>query len=87
MGVLDAWAYGIPCIVTPVGGLPDIVIEGKNALTFNPGDTEALAKQLEKMITNNKLREEIGKESLKLAQTTFNIDTINEQLDKIYSIL
>lgn len=87
MGVLDAWAYGIPCIVTPVGGLPDIVIEGKNALTFNPGDTEALAKQLEKMITNNKLREEIGKESLKLTQTTFNIDTINEQLDKIYSML
>ena len=87
MGVLDAWAYGIPCVVTPVGGLPDIITEGKNALTFSPGDTETLAKQLERMITDDSLREKIKKESLNLSQTTFNINTINQQLDKIYSSL
>ena len=32
MGVLDAWAYGIPCVVTPVGGIPDIVVDGENGL-------------------------------------------------------
>lgn len=87
MGVLDAWAYGIPCVVTPVGGLPDIITEGENALTFSPGDTETLAKQLERMITDDSLREKIEKESLNLSQTTFNINTINQQLDKIYSSL
>jgi len=25
IGVLDAWAYGIPCVVTPVGGIPEII--------------------------------------------------------------
>lgn len=40
MGVLDAWAYGIPCVVTPVGGLPDIVIDGENALVFPVGDVD-----------------------------------------------
>lgn len=87
MGVLDAWAYGIPCVVTPVGGLPDIITEGENALTFSLGDTETLAKQLERMITDDSLREKIEKESLNLSQTTFNINTINQQLDKIYSSL
>lgn len=87
MGVLDAWAYGIPCVVTPVGGLPDIITEGENALTFSPGDTETLTKQLERMITDDSLREKIEKESLNLSQTTFNINTINQQLDKIYSSL
>lgn len=87
MGVLDAWAYGIPCVVTPVGGLPDIITEGENALTFSPGDTETLAKQLERMITDDSLREKIEKESLNLSQTTFNINTINQQLDKVYSSL
>lgn len=42
MGVLDAWAYGIPCVVTPVGGLPDIVIDGENALVFPVGDVDML---------------------------------------------
>lgn len=87
MGVLDAWAYGIPCIVTLVGGLPDIVIEGKNALTFIPGDIKTLTMQLEKMITNDILRNNIAKESLKLAQTTFSINNINSQLDQIYNQL
>lgn len=84
MGVLDAWAYGIPCVVTPVGGLPDIVAEEENALTFNPGDVDMLARQLKRMMENEPLRMHIAQESLKLAQTTFNVDAINKKLDEIY---
>lgn len=84
MGVLDAWAYGIPCVVTPVGGLPDIVVDGENALVFPVGDVDMLARQLEKMISDNSLREKIAKASLDLAKTTFNIAYINKKLDEIY---
>lgn len=87
MGVLDAWAYGIPCIVTPVGGLPDIIIDGKNALVFTPGDYETLAQKLDILISNNELRASISKASLQLAETTFNIKTINQQLGNIYQTL
>ena len=45
MGVLDAWAYGIPCVVTPVG----VVIDGENALVFPVGDVDMLSSQLKKM--------------------------------------
>lgn len=84
MGVLDAWAYGIPCVVTPVGGIPDIVENGKNGLIFQIGDSKELAQQLENMITNKELRRKISEESLCLAQKTFNISTINKKLEKIY---
>ena len=50
MGVLDAWAYGIPCVVTPVGGLPDVIEEGKNCLTFPFDDVDALTMQLRKLM-------------------------------------
>lgn len=43
MGVIDAWVYGLPVITTPVGGIPDIAIDGKNMLLFTPGDIDALA--------------------------------------------
>lgn len=50
MGVLDAWAYDIPCVVTPVGGLPDVIEEGKNCLTFPFDDVDALTMQLRKLM-------------------------------------
>ena len=84
MAVLDAWAYGLPVITTPVGGIPDIAIDDKNVLLFNPGDTKTLATQMEKLITNTAIRDSIAKESVKLAQTTFNINTINEKIATIY---
>lgn len=87
MGILDAWAYRIPCVVTPVGGIPDIIIDGKNGLIFPIGDFQTLAKQLEKLITYKDLRESIVKESDKYVNGIFNIDNINKQLDTIYSTL
>lgn len=87
MAVLDAWAYGLPVITTPVGGIPDIAKDSENLLLFNPGDIKMLAHQIERMITDSTLRENISKESIKLAQTTFNIDTINRQIGEIYEKL
>lgn len=87
MGVLDAWAYGIPCVVTPVGGLPDIVIDGENALVFPVGDVNILARQLERMISDNGLRNRIAQASLELAHTTFNVKNLNHALEGIYSKL
>lgn len=87
MGVLDAWAYGIPCVVTPVGGLPDIVVDGENALVFPVGDVDVLARQLERMISDDVLREKIANASLTLAHTTFNVKNLNCALEDIYTKL
>ena len=84
MAVLDAWAYSLPVITTPVGGLPDILNDGKNALVFQPGDTEHLVNHLERLISDDELRSVISQESLKLAQNVFNIENINQQLADIY---
>lgn len=87
MGVLDAWAYGIPCVVTPVGGIPDIVIDGKNGLVFPVGDIDALSNKLEMLISNEELRKNIVHETDKYVNGLFNVKTINRELDKIYSEL
>lgn len=84
MAVLDAWAYGLPVVTTPVGGIPDIAKDGDNMLLFNPGDTDNLAKQLERLITDLTLRKHIAEESEKLAHGLFSINTINLQLAEIY---
>ena len=87
MAVLEAWAYGLPVLTTPVGGLPDVLEDGKNALVFQPGDTRHLSNQLERLILDDKLRNAISKESLTLSQTVFNVENINQQLTDIYKKL
>lgn len=84
MAVLDAWAYGIPVVTTPVGGIPDIVFDGKNGLLFKPGDVNELAQKLSILIDNQDLSAKISLESMNLAQTTFNCTTIANQIAGIY---
>ena len=87
MAVLDAWAYGLPVITTPVGGIPDVAVDGENMLLFEPGDIEQLSRCLEKMIDDESLRMRIGKESELLASTTFKVTTICEQVGALYKEL
>lgn len=84
MAVLDAWAYGLPVITTPVGGIPDIAKDGENVLLFQTGDCDKLAIQMERMIKDNILRNHLTKQSIILSQTTFNIDTINKEIGILY---
>ena len=84
MAVLDAWAYGVPIVSTPAGGLIDIVEEGENGLLFEAGNTDQLSEKLEQIISDAALREHIALESRHMADTTFNMDNLNLKLGEIY---
>ena len=87
MGVLDAWAYGIPCVVTPVGGIPDVVVDGENGLVFSIGDVDGLANKLRMIISDRTLRKNIVLGQDKYVKGAFNINGINRKLEKIYTRL
>lgn len=83
MGVLDAWAYGLPVLTTPVGGLPDILSDGEDALVFNPGDINGLSEKLQ-LLNNEALLVKLSDASLQLAKDKFNIDNINKKVGELY---
>lgn len=87
MGVLDAWAYGIPCIVTPVGGIPDIIKDGVNGLIYPIEDYHKLADKLNTLISNDQLRREIVKQSDKYVNQEFKTEHICQKLSNIYNSL
>lgn len=84
MGVLDAWAYGIPCVVTPVGGLPDIIEEGKNCLTFPFDDVDALTMQLRKLMESPDLLRNMAEYSKSFGERVFAPVMVNESIEKLY---
>lgn len=87
MAVLDAWAYGLPVVTTPVGGILDVAKDGKNMLLFNSGDIDTLAKKLDEVMNDEVLRRKLSSESLKMATGKFNLNTVTEQVAEIYSNL
>lgn len=87
MGVLDALAYGIPVITTPVGGVIDIFKNGTNGLVYDTYNIEELAKDLSLLMNSKETRNKIIQEADKLVNNEFNIERITNQLDKIYSSL
>lgn len=87
MAVLDAWAYGLPVVTTPVGGMPDIAKDGKNVLLFNAGDIDGMAQCFERMIADEKLRTSMTVQSIELANGIFSVSHINEEIGKIYCSL
>ena len=87
MAVLDAWAYGLPVITTPVGGIPDVAIDGENMLLFNSGDIDILAEKLDLIMNDEVLRDKLSASSVKMAAENFNLDTITAQIAEIYESL
>jgi glycogen(starch) synthase len=57
---LEAMASGCPCIVADTGGLREIVPEDERVgLRFNGGDAEHLAVMVERLLTDDALRERL----------------------------
>lgn len=85
MGVLDAWAYHLPVITTPVGGIPDVAVDGQNLLLFNPGDILSLSNVLYTIMGSETQKRMLSAGSQNMSDTKFNIESICNNLSNIYS--
>lgn len=87
MVVLEAWAYGVPVVTTPVGALPEVIEKGKTGFTYDIEDTDALAEILDMMVCDDELRHRMSIYSKKYVEDKFSLLTINEQIDEMYQEL
>jgi glycosyltransferase involved in cell wall biosynthesis len=60
MAVVEAFAWGLPVVSTPVGSTPDILHDGVEGLMIPVGDAQALAQALQRLIADPELRLRLG---------------------------
>jgi glycosyltransferase involved in cell wall biosynthesis len=60
IALLEAYATGRPCVATDVGGVKDLVVDGETGLLVPPGDDEALAAAILKLLSDAGLRARLG---------------------------
>lgn len=84
--VLESWAYGICVITTPVGGLPEVLEDDRNALVFDFGDWQQLANHLDRLISNTELRRSMAEYAHQSVTDRFSPESFNAQLKGIYQL-
>lgn len=61
LAVLDAMAYGLPCLVTNVGAIREAIREGQEGCFFEPTNTHSLTSALNRMISDRDGLERMGR--------------------------
>jgi glycosyltransferase involved in cell wall biosynthesis len=87
IGLLEAMSYGLACVTTPVGGIPDVIQDGQNGMLVPPGDVDALVEALEMLILEPDLRLRLGHEARATVERRYNWVDRASQIKELYSNL
>ena len=72
--VLEALACGTPVVATAVGGIPEQVEDGITGFLVPPKDAEGMAKSIVKLLSDDALRMQLGRNAAEIAQRRFDLD-------------
>jgi glycosyltransferase involved in cell wall biosynthesis len=73
LSVLEAMAAGLPVVASAVGGVPELVVSGETGLLVPPGDIDALADAVRKLLADVLLRRAMGDAGRARAQQLFDL--------------
>jgi glycosyltransferase involved in cell wall biosynthesis len=68
MVVAEALSAGRPVIASAIGGIPELVRDGREGLLVAPGDVSALSSALERICRDRQLRETLAQHALGAAE-------------------
>jgi glycosyltransferase involved in cell wall biosynthesis len=84
LNVIEANAFGTPCVAYDVPGLRDSVKNGETGLLVKSGDIKALADEIVRILSDEKLRKRLSQRALNYAKQ-FNWDTCTDMFLKSFS--
>lgn len=83
-GVIDAMALGVPPIAFAVGGLPEVIEDGKSGLLIPPGDIAGFVRAAAALISDDGLRAMLG-EGARLRAREFDAKRMIERTAEVYN--
>ena len=84
VSLLEAMAVGLPVVATRVGGNAEVVEDGAQGLLIPPGDPGRLARALDRLLADERLRRRLGDAGRRRA-ARFDIREAVRRMEEVYA--
>jgi colanic acid/amylovoran biosynthesis glycosyltransferase len=84
VSLMEAMSMEIPVVSTYLSGIPELIRNGENGMLVEEKDVTALANALERLLDDEKLRIQLGKNGRRKVIQDFNIDSNADQLATLF---
>jgi glycosyltransferase involved in cell wall biosynthesis len=87
VATLEAMAVGLPVVVTRVGSMADMVIDGHSGFVIEPENADLLAQRLMFLLANTALARAMGRAARKRVEALFTLDRMVARYSALFSQL
>jgi glycosyltransferase involved in cell wall biosynthesis len=84
LSILEAMALARPVVASAVGGIPEMVEDGRTGLLVPPRDPEALAAAITRLLLDHPFADTLGKAGKDLVHERFCVELMVRAVESIY---
>lgn len=85
--ILEAMASGLPVVATRVGGISEVISDGKTGVLVSPGSEEALVEGLIRLLEDENLRRNLGEAAREHVKHNFREEIMIREVLNVYDKL
>lgn len=82
--LLEAMSMAKPVVATSVGGIPEVIQDGKAGFLVSPGDPQALCRACLKLLENDELKRTFGENGKERIEAKFQVAQQAERVAAVY---
>ena len=86
MSLLEAMAWGLAPICTPIGSIPEYIEDGVNGLLVRPGAVADLAEKIERLVLDGNLRVQLGRRARATVEP-LDVAVYAQRVSKLYRMV
>jgi glycosyltransferase involved in cell wall biosynthesis len=84
LALVEAMSFGLPVVVTAVGGVPEVVTDGVEGMLVPPSDASALATALGALLADAPRRQKMGDAARTRALRDYALSTMADRYERLY---
>ncbi len=85
ISICEAMACGVATVATRVGGIPELSQDGDTGFLTQPGNEADLAEKIQLLLSDERLRLEMGERASQRVQQYFTWEKVADRLQKVYA--